>query len=400
MRTLAIGAAVFLAASVCARSGENLSPEVFLPGHEATDAHAPAAAFGGGVYLIVWEAGRHEKADLVGLRIDKAGKILDAKPFVVSSAKDEQSRPRLAFGGGNFLVVWQDLRNEKDYDVYAARVSAGGKVLDPDGVAVASGEKNQCEPAVCFDGRSFQVLWRHFNGKGYNIHGGRVSTDVKLLDGKGLLLAESMKTFSKFHNMSCPGLIANGKGQILAGARGAKMQFWRMKDGKVDGKMVKAPIAAEPRFATDGGNALAVGTTFMQYGGRSTGSSKDGALLVKMNGGMSFDAKSKALSTTVFWQKRTHVRHPCPAWDGKTYVVAWDMEVQQKPKPSYDLVRLRRVSSSGEPQGQDVHVAGEESSPAFRPAAASDGAGTTLIAYEKHPKTGKQPIKIAYRMLR
>ena len=38
-------------------------------------------------------------------------------------------------------------------------------------------------------------------------------------------------------------------------------------------------------------------------------------------------------------------------------------------------------------------------SPAAEPAAASDGAGSTLVAYEKHPEKGDVPIKIGFRML-
>jgi len=76
--------------------------------------------------------------------------------------------------------VWQDLRNGKDYDTYAARVTSDGKVLDPEGIAVAVAKDNQCQPVVCWDGTAFQVAWRGFaitRGDAYDIWGGRVSTD-------------------------------------------------------------------------------------------------------------------------------------------------------------------------------------------------------------------------------
>src|SRR5689334_18262160 len=41
------------------------------------------------------------------------------------------TRPRAAFDGENFLVVWEDGRGARS-DVVAARVSAGGVVLDPE----------------------------------------------------------------------------------------------------------------------------------------------------------------------------------------------------------------------------------------------------------------------------
>jgi hypothetical protein len=51
------------------------------------------------------------------------------------------------------------------------------------------------------------------------------------------------------------------------------------------------------------------------------------------------------------------------------------------------------------PAGQPTLVSGAMSNPALRSAAATDGAGVTLIAYERHPEKGDVPIKIGFRML-
>lgn len=173
MRHLIAILALFIAAS--GFSEGTLSPESLLPSFDGgggtgvppvtLDAFAPALAWGGGVYLLAWQAGRNEKADIVGLRLDKAGKPLDLKPLTICGAKDTQERPRVAFSGGVFLVAWHDLRNAKDWDVYAARVTPEGTLADPDGIAVADAERNQCEPGLCWDGKAFQVLWRGFQGE-------------------------------------------------------------------------------------------------------------------------------------------------------------------------------------------------------------------------------------------
>jgi len=413
MRFCVLISALLLPAA-SAWAGENLTPEVLLPGYEAADAYRPAAAFGKDVFLVVWQAGRNETADLVGARVGKDGRALDAKPFVISKAKDCQARPRVAFGGGNFLVVWHDLRNGKDYDVYAARVSPDGKVLDPDGLLVAGGEYNQCEPAVCFDGAAFQVLWRNFYGKGYHIYGGRVSPDGRALDDSGALVAKPPSKVP-FHmgtrTMGTPGLLAGKGGLILAGARASSLHVWRMKDGKMTGEMVSVPgkWSAEPGFASDGKNVLVVYSIYMNQGGRSTGERNTGMVLLKGEGdlaagtvkGAKVTPKPKCLSATPIIDGRKQVRHPVVAWDGVSYVAAWDIVLgRRSKKPVHDAVLLRRVSAAGEPQGQDTPVAGDFASPAYRPAIATDGAGATLIAYERHPKTGDVPIKIAFRILK
>ena len=57
------------------------------------------------------------------------------------------------------------------------------------------------------------------------------------------------------------------------------------------------------------------------------------------------------------------IHNPSPAWDGKSYVVAWDIPIRRRQNHlvprSYDVVFLRRISRDGEPQGENVAVAGQ-----------------------------------------
>jgi len=406
---IAILAVVF---SLSARSAENFSAEALLGGHQKTDAYSPVAAFGSDVYLVVWEAGRNEGADIVGLRIDKAGRPLDAAPFVISAAKDEQVRPRVVFGGGNFLVVWQDLRNGTDYDLYAARVSPEGKVLDPQGIAVAAGKHNQAQAAICFDGKVFHILWRDMrDGKEYDIYGGRLGMDGRPLDGAGALVFERQPNSGGGAGIGVPGIGVNGKGEVVAGAykaarvaarRGTQtLGFWQMRNNQPVGET--APLIARggwaPMFASDGTGFLAVFTTLQQSGRGGVCSDLGGAALLKL------ESWGKPMVVVLPTEKKDKyvqcVRNPSVAWNGKTYVVAWDVpKTEGRRAHRYDVVFLRRVSKDGKPLDKETLVAGERGSPACHSAVASDGAGTTLIAYERHPKTGAVPIKIAFRLLR
>ena len=116
----------------------------------------PDVAFGDGVYLAVWREGWHGKggrARIFAARVSTEGKVLEPKGIEIAPCNDGvQEHPRAAFGGGLFLVVWQDLRNGRDYDVFAARVSKEGKVLDSEPVAVAAAPRTQALPAVASDG--------------------------------------------------------------------------------------------------------------------------------------------------------------------------------------------------------------------------------------------------------
>ena len=98
-----------------------------------------------------------------------------------------------------FLVVWQDLRNGKDWDVYAARITPQGRLLDTDGFAVSNARHSQALPDVSWDGQNFQVVWQDFrSGKNYAIYGARVSPDGKVLEENGRLLTNVSEPYSRY----------------------------------------------------------------------------------------------------------------------------------------------------------------------------------------------------------
>jgi hypothetical protein len=121
----------------------------------------------------------------------KTGRTLDSKGILVCKADFDQGYPAVAFdGNGTFLVVWQDFRNGKDYDVYAARVSEEGKVLDEGGVPIsARKDTNEARPAVGFAAGNFLVAW--MDARRYPVYGvwaARVSPEGKCLDADGIEL--------------------------------------------------------------------------------------------------------------------------------------------------------------------------------------------------------------------
>jgi hypothetical protein len=226
---------------------EPVAPETLLPVADHRDAYTPCAAYGKEVFLVCWQSGRLAKGDLrkgvtgesdiVGLRVGRDGKAVDDKPFVVSTAKNKRQSPRTAFGGGVFLVVWHDLCNGKDWDILAARVSPEGKVLDPDGIAVCSKAGVQALPRVAWDGNAFQIVWQDYRcGDRYEVYGARVSPEGKVLDADGNLLV-TQKDRHRFNPVVAPA--AEGKsfviwnGDIRLGT-GTIAGGLFLTDGKVD----------------------------------------------------------------------------------------------------------------------------------------------------------------------
>lgn len=148
-----------------------LAKEAFVVMRTPADARAqlnPVMTYDGrGMYLLVWQQGRFyhqsQSADILAVRIDAHGRVLDRKPIVICNAAASQEQPQVTFSAGRFLVVWHDLRNGRDWDVYAARMKPDGTVLEPNGFLVAGGAQNQANPVLAPAENGFLVVWQHYD---------------------------------------------------------------------------------------------------------------------------------------------------------------------------------------------------------------------------------------------
>lgn len=138
-----------------------------MPADARAQLNPVVAHDGKGIYLVVWQQGRFyhqaQSADILAVRVDAAGRVLDRQPIVVCGAEASQERPRVAYAGGKFLVVWHDFRNGRDWDVYAAHVTAEGRVLEPGGFLLAGGAHNQASPVVAPADAGALVVWQHYD---------------------------------------------------------------------------------------------------------------------------------------------------------------------------------------------------------------------------------------------
>jgi len=157
----------------------------------ANDQRFPAIAMAGDQAFVVWEDIRNgANTDIFGSRIDLNGLPLDSGNLLVSTVANAQETPAVASNGTLHLAVWRDFRADPLGDIYGARVAADGTVLDPLGLVICNASNYQLAPRVAASGGDFLVAWQDFrNGIHDDILGARVTGGGAVLDPNGLLIS-------------------------------------------------------------------------------------------------------------------------------------------------------------------------------------------------------------------
>ena len=174
--------------------------------------YRPSVAHDGSQYLVTWYDHRNGSyADIFGARVTTAGAVLDPTGFAISTASYHQYYPEVAFGGGHFLVVWQDYRNGAKYaDIYGARVSSKGVPLDKLGILISNATNHQVAPSVAYDGTNFLVVWSdyrtNYSPTYTDIYGARVSLTGTVLDKAGIPISTAAQ------NQHSPSVSYNANG--------------------------------------------------------------------------------------------------------------------------------------------------------------------------------------------
>jgi hypothetical protein len=121
----------------------------------------PSVGFGGGNYLVVWEDDdTYPDDDVYGRLVTPSGAYAsDPIPICTAPGLQGEQEIRVAFGGGRFLVTWPDARDgTSNWDIYARLVNPDGTLYGTE-LPIAAQAENQRETAVAFDGNNFLVVW-------------------------------------------------------------------------------------------------------------------------------------------------------------------------------------------------------------------------------------------------
>lgn len=187
------------------------------------DHFSPAIASNGHLYLVVWYKKTLNGFDIYGTRINEVGSILDGEGIPICTASGDQIFPVVASDGENFFVVWQDKRSGKRWDIYGAKVTTNGQVLDINGIPIAEGNLsyNQISPALSFDGKNFIIVWQgKRTQKIWNIYFKRVSKNGDILELKPVQLSPFL------NDQASPAVEFDGKNYMIVWQDKRHGKFW------------------------------------------------------------------------------------------------------------------------------------------------------------------------------
>jgi hypothetical protein len=166
--------------------GQMLDPDGLVIAGGADIQKAPAILFDGENYLLAWEDNLKENYQINAVYVDASGIGSPAEGIEVSKGYNDQLFGDVAFDGTNYMAVWCDSRNEKNMNIFAARINDQGLVLDQQAIEVTSGDIDCNDPSIAFNGTSYLAVWE----KGSDIFGARLSVAGVVLDPGGFVICQ------------------------------------------------------------------------------------------------------------------------------------------------------------------------------------------------------------------
>jgi hypothetical protein len=189
----------------------------------------PATASNGTHYLVVWQDTRAGSNPVIyGTRVTSAGDVVDTTGLRIATDSLRQYLPAVDSNGTDWFVVWEDDRNGAgSRDIYGARVSAAGVVLDSASLALvvwaeiigtspgdirgarisgaghvldlsslllSTAAGDQRSPAVASHGTDYLAAWQEARNGSSDIYGARVANTGEVLDPSGLALSMDHNT--------------------------------------------------------------------------------------------------------------------------------------------------------------------------------------------------------------
>jgi hypothetical protein len=170
-------------------TGTVLDPDGLLIRRAAYYTRSPKIGFNGANYLVTWIRSSSDGNHLEGTRVNPAGSVLDPGGLQIA---DDLSLSDSAVGsdGTDYLVAWA--YPGFSGSILGRRVTADGNVLDNDRIPIGVHGRDAKTPSIGYDGTNYFVVWTDDRSSTTEIYGARVTSAGRVLDHDGIRLSTSL----------------------------------------------------------------------------------------------------------------------------------------------------------------------------------------------------------------
>jgi hypothetical protein len=323
-----------------------------------------AVAAGTDRYFVGWES-ESDTAELPGIRVSAQQVVLDTPPLSLSKATNSQGSPALAYAVTGGLLVFDDNRSGTTRDVYAQRVDMlGSPVGGP--FLVAGGAGNQSLPRIATDGDQYLVAWTTQPPGGTGaVSGVRISQagtvlDIPAIDIESASSHSSVEVASNGQDFIVFYTTGASPGSLTIGARRLNAAGSVLDPADIH-VLTQNSAYQHLRAASDGTDYL--------LGWADAGGGSDEIFAARVtNAGTVLDPEGFSLGPAL--SLIDDATYPAVAHGANTYLVAWS----QATAPGQGEIVGRRVASDGSVAAPAAFAVGNSSGFALMPSVVFDGA--------------------------
>ncbi len=305
-------------------------------------------------------------------------------PFVVGDVPSQATFSSVAYGDGLYLVSWVDERNYIETpdawssDIYSARVTADGTVLDPSGIAVRSSADQWClGSTVASDGENFIVAWTSYPlSEELNrweapagVHGDIITSTAVIQEEKEIVISSDLAW------QIAPSVAFNGNDYFVVWtelrnyweSRGNIFASRITRDGmfaQIFADSVDSILEDHPQHdlfpVIEYGNGVLLVVWNNSFSASYSDANKNCLYVARMSSdGVMLDAAPHELSCTI---NAMEDNKATVAFDGTDFLVVWnDYRTPQEDNP-YPAFYARRIPAHGTiPNEEAVFLSGGES---------------------------------------
>jgi hypothetical protein len=359
-------------------AGTVLDPTSFkihFLGSNSTDV---AIASNGTDSLVTWRnqaANTIFEDDIYGARVSSAGTVLDTTAFAISAAAHDQYEPAVAWNGTNYFVVWGDNRaatsvSNCSCDIYGTQVGSDGTVADVGGIAISTAADWQQEPVITSNGSDFFVAWDdHRSGGSWDVYG-------TLIDAAGTVLSPTGTVISNAGQpLPVPAVAWNGTNYAVVWEDPRSSGYGDIYTTRVSAAgAVLDPsgvLVSNATYDQQGPALAATGTDFFAVwtDGRTLNSDVYGSRIT--GAGVVSDPSGIRITSALDRQGNSAI-----AWDGTNFLVVWN---DLRSGTLYDIYAARIAPDGTVLDPDGIPVSTDVSSDQITPAVAWDGTNFLVV---------------------